>query len=418
MPEPTSHKPRSFYAIGLSYKKADAVLRGKFSLDAISVEKLLNQAKTSGIEALFAISTCNRTELYGFAEHPFQLIQLLCNNTQGSLEAFQKVAYVHKGKEAVSHLFHVGTGIDSQILGDFEIIGQLKKGFALSKSLGLTNPFLERLCNSVIQASKRIKTETCISTGATSVAFASVQYILNHVMDVDRKHILLFGMGKIGRNTCENLVKHIDGPKITLINRTKDRAEKMAGKFNVEVRDYGELQAEIRKADVLIVATGAKTPTITEALVHTKKPLLILDLSIPKNVDASVGTVRGVKLVHLDELSQITDATLEERKKHLPQAHAIIGEIKGDFNEWLEMRKFAPVIKALKTKLKTMKDEELDNQSKKLNGFEPEHVDVVTNRIIHKITSRFANYLKESDIDTEESLALIQKIFQLEVNRA
>src|SRR5690606_35944631 len=246
-------KHRSFYTIGLSYKKADAEMRGRFSLDIESKKALLLQAQSAGIDSILVISTCNRTELYGFAQHPFQLIQLLCGNSKGTVEEFQEVAYVYKNYDAIEHLFKVGTGLDSQILGDFEIISQIKQGFYLSRKYDLVNPFLERLVNSVIQASKRIKNETNLSSGATSVSFASVQYILKNIANVADKDILLFGTGKIGRNTCENLVKHTNNSHITLINRTKDKAEKIAGKFNLLVKDYCDLQAEILKSDILIV---------------------------------------------------------------------------------------------------------------------------------------------------------------------
>ena len=308
-------KGNSFYAIGLSYKKADAKIRGRFSLDITSKSTLLNQAKEKNIESLLVTSTCNRTEIYGFAQHPFQLIKLLCDNTNGTIDEFQKVAYVYKNKEAISHMFRVGSGLDSQILGDFEIISQLKISAKTSKKHGLLNAFLERLINSVIQASKRIKTETKISSGATSVSFASVQYIFKNVKDISEKNILLFGTGKIGRNTCENLVKHTKNEKITLINRTKHRAERIAGKFNLVVKDYANLQEEINMSDVLIVATGAQNPTIDKQIIQTNKPLLILDLSIPKNVNENVQELKSVTLVHLDDLSQITDEALEKRKK-------------------------------------------------------------------------------------------------------
>lgn len=408
-------KHSSFYAIGLNYKKADAVIRGKFSLDENAIHRLLEQAKLIDLDDLLVTSTCNRTELYGFAKHPFQLIKLLCDNTQGSLEEFQEVAYVYKNNDAINHLFRMGTGLDSQILGDFEIISQLRQSFNRSKKHKMAQPFIERLCNSVIQASRRIKNETEISSGATSVAFASVHYIINTVPNISEKNILLFGTGKIGRNTCENLIKHTKNSHITLINRTKDKAEKIAGKFNLIVKDYGDLQAEIRNTDVLIVATGAHTPTISKELIHTKKPLLILDLSIPKNVSDNVTELENVSLVHLDHLSQMTDDTLENRKKHVPHAEAIIEEVKEDFIKWLETRKFAPVIKALKKKLKVMKDEELDFQSKKLVNFNSKQADIVTERVIQKITTQFANHLKDKEIDSDSSLELIQRVFQLEL---
>lgn len=408
-------KHNSFYTIGLSYKKANADLRGKFSLDPPRIEPLLESARDQGVDGLLVISTCNRTELHGFAQHPFQLIQLLCEYSEGSVEEFQEVGYVYKNYEAIDHLFKVGAGLDSQILGDFEIISQIKHSFYRSKKYGLTNHFLERLCNSIIQASKRVKNETEISSGATSVAFASVQYILKNVPEIADKNILLFGTGKIGRNTCENLIKHTGNHHITLINRTKDKAEKIAGKFHLTVRDYGDLQTEIRKSDILIVATAAHTPTVSKELIHTGRPLLILDLSMPKNVDSSVQDLPNVSLLHLDHLSQMTDETLERRKTHIPKAREIIGEVKEEFTQWLETRKFVPVIKALKKKLRTMKEEEIDFQSKKINDFNAQQADIVSDRIIHKITKRFANHLKDSGVDPEESLELIQKVFQLEV---
>ncbi|MFV8346293.1 glutamyl-tRNA reductase [Flavobacterium sp. ZB4P13] len=406
-------KHHYFYAVGLSYKKADAEIRGKFSLDAAAKTRLLEQAKNEGIESLIVTSTCNRTEIYGYAEHPFQLIKLICENSQGSVEAFQKVGFVYKNQEAISHLFRVGTGLDSQILGDFEIIAQIRNSFSQSKSLGLANAFMERLVNAVIQASKKIKTDTEISSGATSVSFAAVQYIFKNVEDIGNKNILLFGTGKIGRNTCENLVKHTKNEHITLINRTKEKAEKLAGKLNLIVKDYSELHLELQKADVVVVATGAQNPTIDKAILNLKKPLLILDLSIPKNVNEDVQDLEGVTLIHMDYLSQMTDETLENRKKHIPAAEAIIEEIKEEFITWTKGRKFAPTINALKAKLNAIKTSELDFQSKKISNFNEEQAEIISNRIIQKITTHFANHLKDDDTMVDESIEWIEKVFKI-----
>lgn len=405
-----------FYSVGLSYKKADAEVRGQFSLDAVAKTRLLEQAKSEGIESLIVTSTCNRTEIYGFAEHPFQLIKLICDNSNGSVDSFQKVGFVYKNQEAINHMFRVGTGLDSQILGDFEIISQIKTSFSHSKSMGLTNAFTERLVNAVIQASKRIKTETEISSGATSVSFASVQYILKNVEDISNKNILLFGTGKIGRNTCENLVKHTKNEHITLINRTKDKAEKLAGKLNLIVKDYSELHLELQKADVVVVATGAQNPTVDKAILNLKKPLLILDLSIPKNVNENVEELEGVTLIHMDYLSQLTDETLENRKLHIPAAEAIIEEVKEEFTTWMKGRKFAPTINALKEKLNAIKMSELDFQSRKITDFNEEQAEIISNRIIQKITTHFANHLKDDDTMVDESIEWIEKVFKIKAS--
>lgn len=410
----SSSSEGNFYAIGLNYKKADAEIRGHFSISEEAKQAILLQAKEEGIASLSVISTCNRTELYGISQHPFQLIKLLCAHTNGTVEEFEKVAYIYKNKLAVSHLFKVGTGLDSQILGDFEIISQLRNGFRQSKKLGVMDPFLERLANAVIQASKRIKNETEISSGATSVSFAAVQYILNHVPTISEKNILLFGTGKIGRNTCENLIKHTKNEHITLINRTKIKAEKIAGKFNLVVRDYADIQSEIAKSDVLIVATGAQNPTISKELLFLKKPLLILDLSIPKNVSDSVTENEFVTLVHLDNLSTVTDKTMERRASQIPLAEGIIEEIETEFNTWAENRKFAPTIKALKLKLAEIKAGEIDFQRKKIPHFNEAQAELISDRLIQKITTHFANHLKDDTVSTPESIELIKKVFQLQ----
>jgi glutamyl-tRNA reductase len=223
----------------------------------------------------------------------------------------------------------------------------------------------------------------------------------------------LFGTGKIGRNTCENLVKHSKNGHITLVNRTKNKAEKLAGKLNVIVKDYANLQEELQQTDVLVVATGAKNPTIDKTLLNLKKPLLILDLSIPRNVNPDVEQIQGVTLIHLDYLSQITDDTLERRKQHIPAAEAIIEDIKLEFNTWMNGRKYAPTIHALKAKLNDIVATELAFQKKKTSNFNEEQADIISTRIIQKITNQFATHLKDENTSLDESIDFIEKIFQI-----
>jgi glutamyl-tRNA reductase len=261
---------------------------------------------------------------------------------------------------------------------------------------------LERITNAVIQASKRIKTETEISSGATSVAFASVQYILKNVIDISKKNIVLFGTGKIGANTCENLVKHTQNDHIVLINRTQEKAEKIAGKFPVIVKPFGSLTTAIHDADVLIVATGAQNPTVNLDLIHNNKPLLILDLSIPRNVSPEVNNHPLVKVIHLDELSQITDATFEKRQKHIPKAEKILKEVEDEFFIWLEHRKYVPTLKAFKEKI--VLSDNMDNEITSL---------VNTDQIIQKITGQIAAYLRTNPEKAEETVAVLKNVFDL-----
>jgi glutamyl-tRNA reductase len=398
-------KSRRFYAVGVSHKTATIDHRGYFSLSDSQLHALFLDAKEKGIQDLLLINTCNRTEIYAWTFSDTELVELLCTHSEGTQDSFNKIGYSFEDEKGIHHLFRVGTGLESQILGDFEIIGQIKQSFYRSKKMGLAQGNLERLTNSVIQASKRIKTETQISSGATSVAFASVQYILKNVRDIAQKNILLFGTGKIGANTCENLVKHSQNDHIVLINRTQEKAEKIAGKFPVQVKPFGELTASILESDVLIVATSSQKPTITADLIHNNKPLLILDLSLPRNVDPSLKDRPNTKVIHLDELSQITDATFEKRKKFIPQAEGIIDEVKLEFLEWLEHRKYVPALKAFREKIK-VPNQNLEQISKKESEY-----------MAQKIMGQIAAYLRSNPHKAEETVHLLKDVFELNPER-
>ena len=399
------NKSKKFYAVGISHKTASIDRRDYFSLSDSQLHALFLDAKEKGIQDLLLINTCNRTEIYAWTFSDSELVELLCTHSEGTRESFSQVGYSFEDEKGIHHLFRVGTGLESQILGDFEIIGQIKQSFYRSKKMGLAQGNLERLTNSVIQASKRIKTETQISSGATSVAFASVQYILKNVEDIAQKNILLFGTGKIGANTCENLVKHSQNDHIVLINRTQEKAEKIARKFPVQVKPFGELTASILETDVLIVATSAQKPTITADLIHNNKPLLILDLSLPRNVDPSLNNRTNTQVIHLDELSQITDATFEKRKKFIPQAEGILDEVKLEFIEWLEHRKYVPTLKAFREKIK------LPNQNlEQIPEKESEYM-------AQKIMGQVASYLRSNPHKAEETVHLLKDVFELNPER-
>ena len=390
-----------YCVVGLSYKNADLSVRGRFSLNKSKTDLLLSRAKADGVEELMVISTCNRTELMGKVENPEILINYLCTFSGGDPKLFCDKGYVLTNKAALHHVFRVGCGLESQIVGDFEIIGQLKKSFQNSKKHQMVNGFSERLVNAVIQSSKRIKTETKLSSGATSVSFASVHYILNKVKEVSNKNILLFGTGKIGRNTCENLIKHTQNDHIVLVNRSEESAQKVAGKFNLLVKNIKELKSEIAHADIMIVATGALDVTVDNTLVPKNKPLLILDLSVPSNVDPKLKDLDNITLVNLDELSQLTNNTLEQRKQFIPQANNILRQVEADFLQWVDHRKFAPMLKALKKKL-------LNGQQKELGN--PQEF----SQVVYRLTGKVASYLKENPTKVDQTMALLQDVYQLD----
>lgn len=396
--------------IGVSYKNADLDTRGLFSLSDIQLHSLFLEAKEKSFKELLIINTCNRIEIFGWNNNTDDFINLLCKHSNGDIKTFEKFGYILTGNKAIKHLFRVGTGLDSQILGDFEIIGQLKQSLNKSKRLNLVSGRLERLVNSVIYSSKKIKNQTKLSSGATSVAYASVQYIIKNVKNISKKKIVLFGIGKIGRNTCENLIKHTKNEHIVLINRTQEKAEKIGVKFPVIVKPYGELTTEINNTDVLIVATSGSKPTITKDLIFNSKNLLILDLSIPRNVDTQINELNDIKVVHLDELSQITDSTIEKRKKDIPKAELIINSIFKEYILWLSQRKFSPTLKSFKQQVTQLKKEKLNCPH---NTFFSDKAE----EIAEKITGKVASFLKENPNKVPETIDLINKFLKIESNK-
>ena len=404
--------PTSLYTIGVSYEKADVNIRGQFSIAKENQVALLNQAKRQGFSAVMVLSTCNRTEITGFAEHPYQLISLLCEFSEGTVEDFAKFSNVYKNQEAIQHLFRIGTGLDSQILGDYEIVGQLKMAFKLAKAQKITNAYLERLINLVLQASKKVKNQTKLSSGTTSVSYAAVQYIISNLPDYNSKNILVFGLGKMGKHTCKNLAEYTNNKSVRLINRTLAKAAAFAKDHpEIILGDYENLAQEVNHADVLIVSTGASFPTITKKHISSTKKMLILDLSMPKNVAEEVDELANVTLINVDELSKITDETLAIRQQEIPLAEAIIASLVGEFNEWLNHRKFTPAITALKKSLKIIQQDEINFQKKKIKDFDEQQAEIITSRFIQKITTQFVKHLKEEETSVDESIEIMNKVF-------
>ena len=408
--------PTKLYNVGISYKKADVKVRGAFSISKENQKSLLKEAKQKGIDGIFVLSTCNRTEITGFAKHPFELISLMVKYSNGSVEDFINVSNVYKNNDAVNHLFNIGTGLESQILGDYEIVCQLKESFKLAKKLNTTNAYLERLMNLVLQASKDVKNNTKLSSGTTSVAYAAIQYIVENVPNHTDKKILIYGLGEIGKNTCKNVLNYTTNKQITLVNRTRETALGFVEVHpEVKVGNFESLKEQIHEADILIVATGASVPTVTKEHLKAGQELLILDLSMPENVDIAVKEINGITLINVDELSKITDKTIETRKSEIPKAEAIIGKYKAEFNDWISHRKFVPAVNALKESLQLIQQDEIAFHSKKIKNFNIEQAEFVTNRMIQKITTQFVKHLKDDDTAVDQSINVICKIFNTEI---
>jgi glutamyl-tRNA reductase len=390
MHDSTRHTLDCFWVIGVNYKKTDAGLRGLFAVNSDQYEQLLNKAPEYGLSDIFILSTCNRTEIYGFAGNAQQLINLLCSVCAGDEATFTELAYIKNAEKATEHLFHVAAGLDSQILGDYEILGQIKASIKQAKAHSAVCPFMDRLINSVLQASKAIKTHTELSGGTVSVSFAAVQYIkglINSeaVAKKDRK-IVLLGTGKIGRITCRNLVDYLDTKNITLINRTEETAQMLAAELGLKSAPIAQMESELAAGDIILISTNATSPVILKDHLAGKGDKLVIDLSVPCNVEKEAQQLPGITFVDVDMLSKIKDETLQKRQAEVPKALGIIEEHMMEFKDWCEMRKHVPVIKEVKNKLKEIYID--STLLKEIAAVQPEAKDEKIQKVLNSLAAK------------------------------
>lgn len=339
-----------FHLIGVNHKTAALDIREQFCINEYNTESLFEAAKLSGIDNLLVVSTCNRTELYAFTHQPEKLKKIWLQHANDATEyLLSKHAYQLSNHQAIRHLFEVTCGLDAQILGDFEILGQVKNALKKSKQYQMANGNITRLVEFAISASKAAKTQTQISSGASSIASASVVYLQRNISQLQQKKILLIGAGKIGRTACDNLTKQVSAANITVVNRTYTKALQTANDFGLHAAQYENLQLLIDIHDIVIVATGAATPVITTDTFQniTIEEKVLLDLSVPRNIDAEVSHLPGIEVVNIEQLEDIKNESLELRELSVPKAKQIIHEHILQYYAWLHTTPAFPVIEKL-----------------------------------------------------------------------
>ena len=339
---------QKFCVAGINYKKTDVAVRSQFAISEEQYARILQNAAAIGLKDVFVIATCNRTEIYGVANSPNDLIEILCGETSGTPELFQQMAYIHTSQKAMEHLFDVSAGLDSQILGDYEIVGQVKHAVQFAHSHGTIGAFSDRLVNFAVKSSKDIKNKTRLSGGTVSVSFAAIQFLKWHCPNIADKKILLIGAGKIAVSTARNMKDYLAVPGMSIINRTFEKAERLAGELGFKASPVSELAEEIKNANIILTATNTTVPIIDKQTLDGLSPKILVDLSIPYNINSDVKEIPGTILVNVDELSQIGAMTFSNRKNEIPAAKAIIRQYLDEFADWYRMRKNVPVLKVAK----------------------------------------------------------------------
>lgn len=319
-----------FFVVGLSFKKTDLAQRSKFAFNTQQCVEIYSKTQSDCLNHFFILSTCNRTEIYGFAPCEYLLTELLKQHAQDG-ESLNGFIYIKEGKEAIQHFFEVASGLDSQIPGDYEIISQIKTAFQLAKSHNRANGYLEKLFNFSLQASKEVKNNTSFSDGTLSVSYAVVQQLIKKP---GVKQISVLGAGETGELTLKYIKKFLPEAEVNLINRDREKLQLIADRYEVNAFELADFSKALQNSDALIVTTNAEQPIIYNRHIENTTIKFIYDLSVPQNVAREVYESNRVESFDIDTISQEITNTLQGRLAEVPKVESIIADFTQQFNEW------------------------------------------------------------------------------------
>jgi len=402
MPEMSQSLPMNLIALGINHNSAAVEVRERVAFAPEQVnEALADACADTNVEEVVILSTCNRTEIYAIASGNFQpaakarqLISWMANYHHLSAEELHSSAYHYEADEALRHLMQVASGLDSMVLGEPQILGQMKSAFAVASESGTVGSELGRLFPRVFSIAKRVRTDTAIGENPVSVAFAAVDLAGHIFSDLRNCNALLVGAGE----TIELVARHLieaGVQKIVIANRTLGRARELAQKFSAEAVLLAEIPEQLEDADIVITSTASQLPILGKGAVEhalkvrKHKPMLMVDIAVPRDIEAQVGELRDVYLYSVDDLREIVDQNLRGRQSEARKADVIIGEGVRLYAE--EVRSLAAVdtVKEYRLLAEQLRDQELQRALRFLSrGDDPQQVLAqlargITQKLIH-----------------------------------
>jgi len=416
-------------AVGLGHRTAPVEIREKFTFAAGRLAEALKELReTKSVLECVIVGTCNRTELYAVVDR-----QYLCGHfVRGFLEKwfgvpredFNPYLYMYEDRKAVEHLFRVTSGLDSMVIGETQILGQVKDAFLLAQETGTTGTLFNTLFKQAVTFAKRAHSETSIGENPVSVSYAAVELGKRIFGSFAQKTVLIVGAGKMSELTAKHL--HAGGAtRILVVNRTMERALDLAGKFRGEAYPMERLSDALVEADIIISSTGSEGYVLTKKMVqstipHRKsRPLFMVDIAVPRDLDPAIGELSNVFLYDIDDLESIVESNLTERRAEAEKIEGMIASEIGQFEHWLRTLGVTPVIKALQEKSNRIYEETMESMLKKL----PE-LDDRQQKIVRKLTKSIVNQMMRDPIlrvkelaaerGGDESLEMFAHLFALE----
>lgn len=414
--------------VGLNYKTAPVEIREKLSFIEQDIPNAMAalQEQKSILENVI-ISTCNRTEIYAVVDQlhtgRYYIKQFLANWFNIPMEQFEDHLFIREEDESLNHLFRVTAGIDSMVLGETQILGQVKKSFLQGQDMGTTGTVYNQLFKQAVTFAKRAHSETAIGENAVSVSYAAVELAKKIFGSLQNKHVAILGAGKMGELAIQNLYGNGVG-KVTVINRTFEKAQNLASKFDGDAKAMDELQCILLEADILISSTGATDYVIDYALMKDvakfrKDPLFMVDIAVPRDLDPKIGDVPNIFLYDIDDLQGIVQANLAERERAASEIKAMIQDEIIQFKDWFKTLGVVPVISALRKKAASIQEEtmmSIENKMPDLTERERKILNKHTKSIINQLLKNPILQAKElaNSSSAADDLALFQQIFGIE----
>ena len=411
--------------IGLNHKTAPVEIREKLSVSADALPDALAGLKALGpISECLILSTCNRTEVYAYTSSRAddELIVTWIGEFFGvPLEEFQLHLYSHAGHKAVEHLFQVASGIDSMVVGEAQILGQVKEAYAAASGQGVSGPVLNNLFQQAITVGKRARTETDIGRGAFSVGSVAVQLAGSIFDELNGRKVLIVGAGKMGELTTTHMVS--SGASMVLVaNRTYDRAVSLASQFNGRPVKFEELPTALATADIVITSTGARAPIITRGMVssamHARRgrPVFFIDIAVPRDIEPGVGDLDNVFVYNIDDLQAAVETDAAGRHAEVAKVDTIVQQEVEEFMRWFRTLDAVPIITALREKFEEIRAAELEKLKSRIPDLTDEEIEAInatTRSIVNKICHQPMIQIKEyaTGSDSGSRLDTICEVF-------
>lgn len=410
--------------VGLNHRTADVDVREKLAFNGPKLEEgLLRIKELPAIEEAIILSTCNRVEIYadvkGHEDASETLTTFLSEFHNLDRTALKKSLYFLKDEDAVRHIFRVSASLDSMVVGEPQILGQMKDAFDFALQKKTTGMLLNRLMKKAISVAKRIRTETKIAENAVSISFAAVELARKIFTDLSEKSFMLLGAGDMAELAARHMM-NFNVREVIVVNRTFERGCELANEFNGRAVRFEDFLKEMVHADIIICSTNAPSYVLRREDMQRvmkerrNKPVFIIDISVPRNIDPEINNIDNVYLYDVDDLQGVVEENIMERRKEAEMAEAIIREEIAAFQKWISSLDSIPTVVALRNKAEEIKKDELDrlmNKFPELGEKERNAIEYMASAIVNKLIHPPTIAIKEDAEDKDILIATIKKLY-------